>query len=853
MSQTKALSQSAPQVLSRSTEIEQPQGAQITQNTPPAEQHVPIRAEPHVFRQIQETREQLHRLSDATVKFHNKSLDAKFLDDIIPTKGKLSGTAQAALALMKAKFLEANITMAELDAKNLQDIVYAKNVDPVVKNCIEAQHKLRAALVLYSEETGIDVTKHVRMCDNRASEILNFIGTMMQHVTDEGLPEHLHGQKIVDALNVSSLDMHGNEQLAQHLHNEISTLYANIEGLEHSKNMMQENDFTLMMQDLTRNIQEAFAKLHSVKQGLAVKDHGSNLTMHFDQKTFNAIDVALNAAQKRLDLLKNSSVKENIADMLKDLEATYKGPDKQLIKSLGKVNKKMKDALLTHYKNVDAVFALLKKQPINQAKVLEALHKIEAHVEANVIISGEFHHDLAIAQKSDPTVYNNKIAKMRAQNEKSINDRIQNLITPLHALERQKPGVTNSLKFSWYPSLKKECQRIFDFINTNPKDQHKSGEYISMAFHGPVNVATLVELKLRNLPLRNVALDAIDAHLEETTSLGQGAANEVHLCKYTSDTGQKAEYVFKAEMAAKKGIDGLLVRKLGYADAVYFNNLNVATTEVAERIGCGSAIAKSSLGMHKGQFGLFMEFAQGKTIASHLLNPETSIYKLLNRNVTLKNLQGILSLDEQRVFVASLAKELTKLEWADALTGQVDRHRGNYLFAFDPKTCQVKITGIDNDASFSKEMVGLSKMHMAGKEEVTDLAKPKNLRQCLVLNGLRGVNQMFKPLYITEETHDALLNLTTEEYRELLQDRVPEEEMESAIKRLDEAKEHAAALKKEGKCLSDADWNSKAFFTNLNDTMLKQATDLPIYQQNFIARDFYDLMPMMLELKHFTT
>ncbi len=853
MAQVNNITQSIPQAETQKTGLEPKENAQTQNTTAPAEAQVPKRAGPLVFEQIQATKAQLHRLSDTAVKFHNKSLDAKTLDDIVPTKGKLSGTAQAALALVKAKFIEVNITMSELDASKLQDIVHAETIDPVVENSIQAQHKLRAALVLYSEETGIDVTEHVRMCDNRAAEILNFMGEIMRQRLPTGLPEHLHDKNITDALNVSSIDMHGNEQLMLHLSKDINDIYAKLESIENNATMMEPAEFNETMQNLTQNIQSSITKLHNTQKGMAVAGHDANLTVHFDQKAIKAMEVSLDAAQKRLDLLKNSSVHQNIRDMLTNIGTTYAGPSKQLAKVLNKVNKDMKNVLLTHYKNLDNVFNILKKQPLDVRKLQEALQKVEDYCNDNVLTSVTFAVDLMLAQEKDVAVYDAKIAEMQARNDKQVNDRINNIIRPLRELELQTPGVTDSLQLSWYPSLKKECQRVLDFMRSNPQDTHKSGAYINMAFSGAVNIATLAELKLRNLPLRNVALDAIDAHLKEPpTTLGKGAANEVFLCKYTSpDTGQEVKYVFKAELGAKKGLDGLAVSKLGYADSVYFNNINVATTEVAERIACGSAVAKSSLGMHKGQFGLFMEFAQGKTVGAYAENADLPVYKALNRNISLQQLKGALSLEEQAVFIASLAKELTKLEWADALTGQVDRHRENYLFAMDPTTFQAKITGIDNDASFSKGIVGPAKLQAAPGTTIIDLSALEG-RDCGLYAGPKGINQMFKPMFITRETYDALANLSIEEYRELLQDRIPEENMPAAIMRLNEAKAYALELEREGKCLSDAEWMSKKFYTTLNDTVVDQVKTRPIYQQNFIARDFCDVMPMVLDLKYFT-
>ncbi len=69
---------------------------------------------------------------------------------------------------------------------------------------------------------------------------------------------------------------------------------------------------------------------------------------------------------------------------------------------------------------------------------------------------------------------------------------------------------------------------------------------------------------------------------------------------------------------------------------------------------------------------------------------------------------------------ANLMRELSKMEWADVLSGQVDRHGDNYLIDINPQTGAVKITGIDNDASFGTRKAGMT---------VVDLSRPTPRQQ----------------------------------------------------------------------------------------------------------------------------
>ena len=69
---------------------------------------------------------------------------------------------------------------------------------------------------------------------------------------------------------------------------------------------------------------------------------------------------------------------------------------------------------------------------------------------------------------------------------------------------------------------------------------------------------------------------------------------------------------------------------------------------------------------------------------------------------------------------ANLMRELSKREWADVRSGQVDRHGDNYLIDINPQTGAVKITGIDNDASFGTRKAGMT---------VVDLSRPTPRQQ----------------------------------------------------------------------------------------------------------------------------
>ena len=174
---------------------------------------------------------------------------------------------------------------------------------------------------------------------------------------------------------------------------------------------------------------------------------------------------------------------------------------------------------------------------------------------------------------------------------------------------------------------------------------------------------------------------------------------------------------------------------------------------------------------------------------------------------------------------ANLMRELSKMEWADVLSGQVDRHGDNYLIDINPQTGAVKITGIDNDASFGTRKTGMT---------VVDLSRPTP-RQQDFLNKLRregytippdgridlsklpdrllsetrqqfGFNQLFRPVLIDRDTFDKLTAIREDDYRAMLAPCMDNEAVDAAVSRLKDAQRHAARLEREHRVVED--WNA---------------------------------------------
>lgn len=370
--------------------------------------------------------------------------------------------------------------------------------------------------------------------------------------------------------------------------------------------------------------------------------------------------------------------------------------------------------------------------------------------------------------------------------------------------------------------LVSEFQEAAGMLRSTGANPQARGEYIQAALDHHVDMNTILEASLRGIMADQLELRAGDAILTDTRKLGQGAANTVHLCTYRGRDGEDMKLVFKPEVGARRGLDHLCASGLGYRNGARVMQLNVAASRVADAIGCGGTIARSSIGSHDGQLGLFMEAAPGKTffdIARGKPVCRMPDGKELNFPETCRVLRSNGKLDAMR---ANLMRELSKMEWADVLSGQVDRHGDNYLIDINPQTGAVKITGIDNDASFGTRKAGMT---------VVDLSRPTP-RQQDFLSKLRregytippdgridlsklpdrllsetrqqfGFNQLFRPVFIDRDTFDKLTAIREDDYRAMLAPCMDNEAVDAAVSRLKDAQRHAARLARDGRVVED--------------------------------------------------
>ncbi len=394
------------------------------------------------------------------------------------------------------------------------------------------------------------------------------------------------------------------------------------------------------------------------------------------------------------------------------------------------------------------------------------------------------------------------------------------------------------------------------------------GEYLSLAVEHSIDLNTVIEARLRGFPPESVETGAVERVLKTSKILGQGAANTVELCTYAENEGVELKKVFKPEREARMGLAHLRLSSLGYGNDIQTMKLNVASCVAADAIGCGGVVARSTIGTHKGRFGLFMEAAPGCTARGILMGsglcgslPNGS---KLNWNDTVNVLKKHGKFEVMR---ANLMRECCRMEWADLLSGQVDRHGDNYLLNIDAETGAVKLTGIDNDGSFSSRKIGMTRVDVTDIDErdrdklvdasitpvkVGDksvISVPTQTQtQLTALREVFGFNQFFRPSHIDRQTYGQLMALDEDYYRRSLAPYMDEAAIDAAILRLRDAKQHSIDLQARGRVVDD--WSAQ---TNGQNAVFQQIEAMapPLrsesgkrilrYNAGFFARDLLPL------------
>ncbi len=314
----------------------------------------------------------------------------------------------------------------------------------------------------------------------------------------------------------------------------------------------------------------------------------------------------------------------------------------------------------------------------------------------------------------------------------------------------------------------------------------------------------------KDMDFDNYSDDDIDEDASED-NFGSGNANTVSKLVYGEGEHQRT-LIYKPEPEVDR--NPLLAQKtLGIdLEDPRYGERNIASRALDKLLG-GNTVVESRMVLHNGELGLLMDKADGRMPGERAKVDVTQQQQqgfidgvLQNNQPRDKAVRMLKAMEFVEVDVgndqtqwkkiepyyadpfkgdkpddtlkASIQQQLCGLEWADALTGQSDRHGENYLISFDRDSGTCSVTGIDNDLAFGQNS--------------KDIPEPGP-------DPLTGYNGVGLPQLIDRVTYDRITALDWKrDVLPTLAGRLKDPEIKATKSRFEKLQAHARKLGKNG-------------------------------------------------------
>lgn len=734
----------------------------------------------------------------------------------------------------------------------------------------EAQNELYGKLVEFTKATGKStplLTSAIQATQFRAAEAISLAACLNIAAREGQLPAEetavrarmeaigdLDNRSTVDVMASTTSVMHGGKLKEDALQQAV--------GLADKLDKLEAN-----RQDLTVAIFQARAgqlktEVAALRRALPTHDPESPAEGKLEDLSLNAAFKALlDRADSRLEHMSDSDPKDQIRHSFDDLFPKFSSDDvaafvDTLPSSLRKFGKALADNVKIYNEltvdvkgkidDVDVTSSGFKDEcnrlvvRFNQphdgnAKVAKEALSLASAVYGGHLGLGDF--GKLLRSRTNMPITNNEV--------KALYGWAQEGYTQYPDIARLAETLSSSIFSTTNEIRTAEINELAGMIKSFRAGVTLTSDYVASALEHDLSIDTIVNAKLRDIPVDQLETRADPRSLVSQKILGQGAVNAVTLCKYNDKDGTPLTLVFKPEVGARHGLAHLVASNCGYHGETRVMQLNIATTISADQIGVGDVVARSKIGMLNGTMGLYMEAAPGKE-AVKWRSKFPEVARELKQNGHFEKARG------------QLMRALSNLDWADALSGQVDRHNSNYLVDINPKTGNVKVTGIDNDASFGTQKVGLTtfltdRIKQQLRERMGVDGQPRvdgdnlNNTELMALRSSFGLNQISKPTHIDRETFDKLMAVNVQDYQARLSTCLEPDAVSAAVSRLQDAKNHARQLELLGRVVEADAWSSQGLFNDVLGMQVRAQNNssqehyAAFVRNGFFARDFADL------------
>ena len=412
-----------------------------------------------------------------------------------------------------------------------------------------------------------------------------------------------------------------------------------------------------------------------------------------------------------------------------------------------------------------------------------------------------------------------------------------------------------------YDNINIASEKLIAFgkeMNAGPASKYFVSGAVLDVFRGETSLSPLIESRVHGYSDADINIALDDKNVTGAKVLGSGSYNTVTLVTVKNGS----EWVFKPELAGRLTVPNSPLNN-GMNINQEITRVNLAVQTTADTLELDDIMVKTSVGTHKGQFGMFMEKAPGTT-GKVFKNSDQSEIKQMNDADFGK-------------LVGNMMRKFNRMQWFDMITGQGDRHADNYMISVAKGVPSVDIKAIDNDASYGIFRQGLNKfvmpadmsMEMLFRESLDklakcitfkkqdnessydlamriqeardnftqsvfndpgvteasngtitiDLSKAKNPFVLKSLLGCCGIKNIAPPEEIDQKLYDKLMTLAKDapgggverkKYLSSLALRLGKssKQYKAAVLRLDESIAHAKKLKSEGKVYKEEDWEN---------------------------------------------
>jgi hypothetical protein len=321
-----------------------------------------------------------------------------------------------------------------------------------------------------------------------------------------------------------------------------------------------------------------------------------------------------------------------------------------------------------------------------------------------------------------------------------------------------------------------------------------------------------LEYKAKGLPINGRTMVGTLRDAKDPEMLRGGNICKPYAVTYETPTGPK-RMVFK-EAFSSQGYGGASLETGIDLKDPRMPLRSLATRAVDKRLEFG-LIPDTQMGLMGGKLGMVIDFVPGTAPVVEILVPldensaKARTLRLAKDTRSPEQYQAMLAAeglvdDGARISMrkhagvseidfkgAGVRRELTKLQYLDALCGQADRHAKNYIVELDDRGAFVRLRGIDNDQAFGKA------------PHPNELVGPRTFALRL-------------PQVIDTDMKAAFEKLTEDQLRADLAGLLTDAEIDAAVKRLGAIKMHIAKLPPECVIAPDA-WGGPISSQQLKD------------------------------------